>query len=252
MRPYYLRYDDHYRSLYDQGFQYWADGPDHCRKNIEMVTALLTELLIDPNGLTVLDVGCGEGHLAVPIAELGLTYTGIDVSPEAIKKARDRAGHDTIRFEVADAVTADASAFETQYDVVLDQQCYHMLVVDADSRRYLSNIRQILGRDSLFLLLMQGHQANAYDGPITTVEKFQTVFQHDLREPKRWEVWHDEGWIDVTLPSFGCRLRTKKAYLRELKQAGFSVQQVREHSKGNALDFVLKKGTKAVNGQARA
>ena len=248
MRPYYLKYDDHYRSLYDQGIKYWADGPDHCEKNIEMVTTLLTESVSSAHGLTVLDVGCGEGHLSLPIAELGFAYTGIDISPAAIEKARDRTdSHDAIRFDVADALAADSSIFEVQYDVVLDQQCYHMLVTDADSRRYLGNIHQMLGKESLFLLLQQAHQEDAYDGPITTVEEFQAVFQHDLDQPKKWEAWHNESWIDVALPSFACRLRTKEAYLRELKQAGFSVQQVRENSKGNVLDFVLKKGVEGIN-----
>jgi 2-polyprenyl-6-hydroxyphenyl methylase/3-demethylubiquinone-9 3-methyltransferase len=39
-------------------------------------------------GKSVLDVGCGAGLLAEPLARLGATVTGIDASPEVIEVAR--------------------------------------------------------------------------------------------------------------------------------------------------------------------
>ena len=244
MKPYYLRYDDHYRSLYDQGIQYWSDGPDHCRKNIEVVATRLKQLYADPEGLSLLDVGCGEGHLAAPISGLGFAYTGIDVSPAAIGKARDRmAGSGSACFEVADAVAADAAVFEAQYDVVLDQACYHMLVLDADSRQYLKNVWKLLRDESYFLLLGQHSQEDAFDGPVESLEQYQETFQNNLGKPTKWEAWHDGRWVDVTLPGFACRPRTREAYLREVAQAGFEVREVDEHSNGHMLDFVLKRRT---------
>ncbi len=43
------------------------------------------------HGLTVLDVGCGAGLLAEPLARLGAQVTGIDASAEAIEAAREHA-----------------------------------------------------------------------------------------------------------------------------------------------------------------
>src|SRR5689334_24092552 len=40
-------------------------------------------------GKTALDVGCGAGLLAEPLARLGAKVTGIDASPEVIAVARD-------------------------------------------------------------------------------------------------------------------------------------------------------------------
>ena len=40
-------------------------------------------------GKTALDVGCGAGLLAEPLARLGAKVTAIDASPEVIAVARD-------------------------------------------------------------------------------------------------------------------------------------------------------------------
>jgi 2-polyprenyl-3-methyl-5-hydroxy-6-metoxy-1,4-benzoquinol methylase len=42
-------------------------------------------------GKTALDVGCGAGLLAEPLARLGAKVTGIDASPEVIAVAREHA-----------------------------------------------------------------------------------------------------------------------------------------------------------------
>src|SRR3954454_7364949 len=42
-------------------------------------------------GQTALDVGCGAGLLAEPLARLGATITAIDASPELIAVAREHA-----------------------------------------------------------------------------------------------------------------------------------------------------------------
>ena len=39
------------------------------------------------NGLSALDVGCGGGLLCEPLARLGATVTGIDLTPESIEAA---------------------------------------------------------------------------------------------------------------------------------------------------------------------
>lgn len=245
MKSYHLKYDAHYRSLYEQGIQYWSDGPDHCRKNVERVTALLSRLIPNPEGRALVEIGCGEGHLALPIVELGFDYAGIDVSPAAIEKARGRtAGHRAApRFEVAEAVAAEGSVFQREYDVVLDQACFHMLVVDADSRRYLANIHRMMHEKSLYLMLRQARDEDAYDGPIKSIVEYEEVFKRDLSQPNKWEAWNGEEWVPVQLPAFAVRPRRKESYIREVARAGFDIQEIHESSDGHGLDFVLRRGT---------
>src|ERR1043166_9266714 len=42
-------------------------------------------------GMTVLDVACGTGNLALPAARTGATVTGVDIAPNSIEQARANA-----------------------------------------------------------------------------------------------------------------------------------------------------------------
>jgi SAM-dependent methyltransferase len=61
----------------------------------------LLELLEARPDESILDIGCGTGHLTAKIAATGAKVTGIDRSPEMIRQARE--AYPAIRFEVADA-----------------------------------------------------------------------------------------------------------------------------------------------------
>lgn len=54
-------------------------------------TILLSRLFPPAQPLRVLDVRCGAGFVALVLAELGHSVTGLDVSPELLRACRDRA-----------------------------------------------------------------------------------------------------------------------------------------------------------------
>jgi len=65
-------------------------------------------------GLRVLDVACGTGNLAIPLARLGLVVTGVDIAPNLLVQARERAAAEGLSatFDEGDAEQlpyADAS-----------------------------------------------------------------------------------------------------------------------------------------------
>ena len=68
-------------------------------------------------GERVLDVACGTGNLALPAARTGAAVTGIDIAPNLIAQAQERAASEAldITFEVGDAerLPYDDGSFQT-------------------------------------------------------------------------------------------------------------------------------------------
>jgi ubiquinone/menaquinone biosynthesis C-methylase UbiE len=80
--------------------------------------AFVSRLALPP-GTHVLDVACGTGNLAIPLARQGCIVTGVDIAPNLLVQARDRAASEglTASFDEGDAEQlpyADAS-----FDVVV-------------------------------------------------------------------------------------------------------------------------------------
>jgi 2-polyprenyl-3-methyl-5-hydroxy-6-metoxy-1,4-benzoquinol methylase len=55
-------------------------------------TDLLLDLLSLAPGLKILDVGCGDGELAIELARRGSSVTGVDADPHMLAIAGERAG----------------------------------------------------------------------------------------------------------------------------------------------------------------
>lgn len=66
--------------------------------------AFVRRLGISP-GLRVLDVACGTGNLALPLARGGAVVTGVDIAPNLLVQARERAAAEglNIQFDEGDA-----------------------------------------------------------------------------------------------------------------------------------------------------
>jgi SAM-dependent methyltransferase len=80
---------------------------------------LILALLGDIRGRNVLDVGCGDGDLALELWRRGATVTGIDGSPEMVEAARVRAKREgaDMSFMVGEAASIPFDA--ERFDVVV-------------------------------------------------------------------------------------------------------------------------------------
>lgn len=74
-----------------------------------------------PKGVKVLDVACGTGNLAIPAAKNGTDVTGIDIVPDLIRQANERAAAENlnIKFEVGDAEALPYNDNEFDYVVTM-------------------------------------------------------------------------------------------------------------------------------------
>jgi 2-polyprenyl-6-hydroxyphenyl methylase/3-demethylubiquinone-9 3-methyltransferase len=69
-------------------------------------------------GVSILDVGCGAGILAEPLARMGAAVTGIDPSPELVAAAKLHANEGGLAIDYRAATAEQLGAAGEQYDVV--------------------------------------------------------------------------------------------------------------------------------------
>ena len=111
--------------------------------------------LLDPeDGETVLDLGCGPGHLTASIAERGADVVGVDASQEMIEAARER--YPALRFMAADArsLASDVEARDA-FDAVFSNAALHW-IPDQDHDAVLDNVREVLRPGGRFVAEMGG------------------------------------------------------------------------------------------------
>lgn len=71
------------------------------------------------SGLTVLDIGCGGGLVAEPLARLGAFVTGIDPAPENIEAAKAHAEGARLKIVYRAAIAEELAAEGSLFDAVL-------------------------------------------------------------------------------------------------------------------------------------
>lgn len=78
---------EEYPEVFLPMFEQWEDRAD------DQVDGILTQLeeAYDLTPASVLDVGCGTGRHVISFAERGIEAHGLDISPEYIERAEDRA-----------------------------------------------------------------------------------------------------------------------------------------------------------------
>lgn len=100
-----------------------------------------------PQGLRVLDVGCGGGYLSEQLAELGCEVTGVDASVPSLEAARRHAASQGLRIDYREG-RAEALPFaDASFDVVC---CCDVLEHVDDVGAVIAEIARVLKPGGLF------------------------------------------------------------------------------------------------------
>lgn len=129
----------------------------------------------------VLDVGCGTGENILYLAGRGLTATGIDGAPTAIRKARTKAKRRRllVRFEVADAL--DLSVPEQPYDTIIDSGLFHVFS-DEERGRFRESLGRVIRPTGTYFLMCFSDQEPGNWGPRrVTQDEIRSVFRDGWR-----------------------------------------------------------------------
>jgi ubiquinone/menaquinone biosynthesis C-methylase UbiE len=146
-------FDARYRQLRADDAAGWA-GDQHGR-SLRKTGATLEHLArlgrLAPRGARVLEIGCGNGGSARIFKRLGLRYWGVDISPTAIKWAREtNPGVPHARLRQGD-VRHMPSVANMSMQMVYDSACLHCLI-GQDRQKALSEIHRVLKPDGIFVM----------------------------------------------------------------------------------------------------
>ena len=97
-------------------------------------------------GRSALDVGCGAGLLAEPLARLGAKVVGLDASPDLIEAAR---AHASAQGFGIDYRAGDIAALEGKFDLIT---CMEVIEHVADPAAFTGALAERLAPDGLLIL----------------------------------------------------------------------------------------------------
>jgi len=100
-------------------------------------------------GLRVLDVGCGGGLLAEPMARWGAEVTGVDASPESIRVAQAHAAAMDLRINYQHGTAEALARAGEQYDVIT---AFEIVEHVADLKSFMMALSKLLKPDGLLLI----------------------------------------------------------------------------------------------------
>lgn len=217
-REYYHLYDDRYRDATFIGGQHGAliaDDDIRRRMYLEFDRLRRSGFIPEPSA-RLIDLGCGQGDVALRFGQLGYQCSGVDVSPVAIQRAMSLAAEQAqhVDFFVGDVL--DLSGIpDGSFDIATDIGCLHMLVRDGQRRRYLSSVRRVLRPGGVLFLYnwstlrdvrIRNENAAILRG-ITLVERR----------------WIPEQNAFLTIRGTGFRGASMRQYCAELRGSGFEI-----------------------------
>ena len=128
-------------------------NPEEIPWNIEAPPNALIELVesgkVKP--CKTIDLGCGAGNYAIYLAGMGFDVTGVDISPTAIKMAKENAKKKGVKckFLVADAL-GDWDEVKETFDFAYDWELLHHIFPE-ERKKYVRNVHRILNPKGKYL-----------------------------------------------------------------------------------------------------
>ena len=138
----------------------WEDIPWNFKRLPETLRNLIDEINLKP--CKTLDVGCGSGNYSNWLAENGFTVTGIDLSDQAIVKAREKYKSDNLNFICGDFLDDEILKNE-KFDFIFDWQVLHHIFPE-DRERYIKKIKSHLDENGIYVSVCFSEENKQFGG----------------------------------------------------------------------------------------
>ena len=174
-----LAWEERYSTTRPEKLPWNAGGPD------PDLSRLVRNGRIRPG--QALDLGAGPGHDAVFLSQQGFNVIAIDISPTAVKLARENASAAGLFGFFQQGDIRKIPVEDGFVDFVNDRGCFHVLA-PLDRPLAVSEIGRVLRRGGIFLLRVFSDQEPPGDGPHRfTRKELDDAFQGKFRILEFWE-----------------------------------------------------------------
>ena len=221
---------------WDENAEVWTElvraGYDHYRDGLN--TPAFFEMLPDVDGLSGLDVGCGEGHNTRLLAERGARMTGIDISKTFIRHAREAEEAQSLGIDYRLASAVDLPFETASFDFAT---AFMSLMDIPETERVLAEVFRVLRPGRFFQFSITHpcfdtpHRRNLRDeAGYTYAIEVGDYFREQEGEVEEWlffaaPVEIRERMRPFRVPYF---TRTLSSWLNRLVEAGFVLERFGE------------------------
>jgi len=102
-------------------------------------------------------VGCGEGFYSIYLASKGFDVTGIDISENAIKLAKENADRHHVKINFISMDVADLDKIEDKFDFVFEWAILHHIMPE-QREKYVEDIKHVLNKGGKYLSVCFNNQ----------------------------------------------------------------------------------------------
>jgi SAM-dependent methyltransferase len=138
-----------------------------------------------------IDLGCGTGTNVIYLAQQGFAAAGLDLSPVAIEKARQKADAAKVKAHFVCGSALALPDLGAPFDFVFDRGCFHMME-PGQRGTFIEQVLRITSPGTVFFLLCGNSKEPLNPGPPTmTEDEIRASFSRDFAIEKLWEFRFD-------------------------------------------------------------
>ena len=123
-----------------------------------------------------LDLGCGTGTNAITLAQHGWLVTGVDFTPMAIRRAKQKAKEKQVKVDLRLADVTQLRELTGPFDLIFDLGCFHSLPTNS-RQAYIANVVRLLADTGTFLLYTFIRTGPSVGLPGSTEAELQVIDQ---------------------------------------------------------------------------
>jgi len=216
-------------------------GDEQFSEAAEQVPALLARIGLSEGA--VLDLGCGPGRHALPLARAGLKVTAMDTSEQLLEELRQRAAKEQLQLEVRREDMrdfSDAGSFDAvfvmwtsfgYFEAEADHDCVLDNVVDSLKPGGVL-VLDLVGLETLCRTLKPVHLTENADGSLL-IER-PVLVDHNTRLENEWILVRDNR---ADRAMFSHRVWSAGEIARLIEAAGLTLEAIDGDLQGTPYDF---------------